>query len=285
MTVGLRNPATLAEVGSVSDENIPGPAGPLTVRIYRPAGPAPAPTVVFFHGGGFVFGDLDTHDDHARLLCRDVGAVVVSVDYRLAPEHAFPAGFEDCLAATQWAAVSIGRLGGDSARLAVAGDSAGGNLAAAVAQACRDEGLDLAGQLLIYPSTDMRDSGYASRVDNARGYFLTEEDLRWFHGHYLADPADAADPRASVLLTTDLRGLAPAIIGVAGYDPLRDEGVAYGEALEAAGVPVLLRRYADLIHGFFGMGALSPAAMTAVSQLTADLRELLSRHGAPEAYR
>jgi len=176
MTYGVRDPATLAPVRSVDDDTIPGPAGDIPIRIYRPDVDGSVPTVVFIHGGGFVIGDLDTHDDHARLICHDVEAVVVSVDYRLAPEHPFPAGFEDCFAATRWVADHIAELGGDANRIAVAGDSAGGNLSAAVALAAtREGGPQLAAQLLIYPGVDFRsdDSLHASRTENGEGYFLT----------------------------------------------------------------------------------------------------------------
>ncbi len=274
MTVGLRDAATLAQVGAVQDGSLPGPAGPVPIRTYRPSTPGPHPTVLFLHGGGFVIGDLDTHDDHTRLLCRDVGAVVVSVDYRLAPEHPFPAGWEDCVAAYRWVVEHVAELGGDAGRLAVAGDSAGGNLSAAVAIAARDEGLPLAAQLLLYPGVDFDvDGAYASRTDNAEGYFLTAEDMAWFGGHYLgADPVD--DPRASVL-RADLTGVAPAIVATAEYDPLRDEGEAYADALEKAGVPVVRHRYAGLIHGFFGLGHVSPGCAAANRELCQDLAGLL----------
>ena len=229
MTVGMRDPATLAPVRSVEDGTIPGPAGDVPVRTYRPDVDGPVPTIVFFHGGGFVIGDLDTHDDHARLLCHDIEAVVVSVDYRLAPEHPFPAGFEDCLAATRWAADHIAELGGDADRLAVAGDSAGGNLSAAVALAAtHDGGPTLAAQLLIYPGVDFRadESLHPSRIENGEGLFLTLEDMLWFQSHYLQDEAHVTHPRASVLLAPDLTGLPPAVVGTGEYDPLRDEGEA-----------------------------------------------------------
>ena len=276
-TVDMRDPATLAQVASVDNTTIDGPDGPVPIRIYRPQGtPAATPTIVFFHGGGFVIGDLDTHDDAGRLLCRDVEAVVVSVDYRLAPEHPFPAGFEDCLAATRWAASNIADLGGDPAKLAVAGDSAGGNLAAAVAIAARENGPALAAQLLIYPAVDFaRDGDYPSRVDNAEGYFLTQADMDWFRGKYLTD-AEMMDPRASVLHATDLSGLPPAVIGVAEFDPLRDEGVAFARKLTEAGVDVVLHRFDGLVHGFFGMGVVSAAAAEAVTTLTGDFKKLLA---------
>ena len=276
MTVGLRAPGSLAEVGSVEDDTVEALGGPVRVRTYRPATEGPHPTVVFFHGGGFVIGDLETHDDHARLLCRDVDAVVVSVDYRLAPETPFPGGYDDCLAAYRWVVEHAADLGGDVTRLAVAGDSAGGNLSAAVALAARDAGSPLRAQLLLYPSVDLVEGdGHASRVENATGYLLTADDMRWFGDHYLTDVADAEDPRASVLKTPDLSGVAPAVVATAEFDPLRDEGEAYADALEAAGVQVVRRRYDGLIHGFFGLGPISPACAAAVTELCADLKALL----------
>ncbi|MEC3975760.1 alpha/beta hydrolase [Amycolatopsis sp. H20-H5] len=269
------DPSNTVQVGSVDDQDIAGPAGPLTVRIYRPETTGPAPTVVFFHGGGMVAGDLDSHDDHGRMICRDVGAVVVSVAYRLAPEHPFPAAFDDCLAATRWAVDAIATLGGDPDRLAVAGDSAGGNLAAAVAIAARTDGPQLAAQLLVYPKTDFtEDTAYQSRIDNAEGYFLTGELADWFQGHYIS-PDDIRDPRASVLLAEDLSGVAPAVIGVGEYDLLRDEVTAYGKRLEGAGVAAVVHCFDGLIHGFYGMGLMSDAAADAVRTLNADLRRLL----------
>ena len=274
-TVGMRDPSTLAEVGSIEDREIDGPGGRIPVRVYRPRSTGTAPTVVFFHGGGFVIGDIETHDDACRLICRDVDAVVVSVDYRLAPEHKFPAGFEDCLAATRWAAAHIDALGGDPTRLAVAGDSAGGNFAAAVALAARGTGIHLAAQLLIYPGVDFTDDDtHRSRIDNAEGYFLTAEDMQWFRGHYISDE-HALDPRASVLHAEDVAGVAPAVVGVGEFDPLRDEGEAYAKKLSDAGVEVLLHRFDGMVHGFYGMGTISPAAAAAVQTLNADFRKLL----------
>jgi acetyl esterase len=278
MTVDLRDPATLAPVRSSQDVVLPGPAGELPARVYRPDVDGAVPTIVFLHGGGFVIGDLDTHDDHCRLLCKEVGAVVLSVDYRLAPEHPFPAGFEDCLAATRWAAEHVDELGGDADRIAVAGDSAGGNLSAAVALAVREGGPRLAAQLLLYPAVDfVEDSGHASRIENAEGLFLTADDMRWFGDNYVPDAAHRTDPRASVLLATDLSGLPPAVVATAEYDPLRDEGEAYAAALEKAGVEVVARRYDGLIHGFFGLGPVSPGSQAAALELCADLKALLSR--------
>ena len=277
MTVDLRDPAHLAQVGTVEDTTVPGGDGEVRARIYRPATEGPHPTVVFFHGGGFVIGDLDTHDDHARLICRDVDAVVVSVDYRLAPETPFPGGYEDCLAAALWAVENAGELGGDASRVAVAGDSAGGNLSAAVALGARERGVQLAAQLLIYPAVDFVDSeDHPSREENAEGYFLTADDMRWFGDHYVPDPGRRSDPYASVLRHPDLTGLPPAVVGTAEYDPLRDEGEAYAAALEKAGVAVSARRFDGLIHGFYGLPHVSPAAAEAARLMNAELKALLS---------
>jgi len=278
LTVGLRDPATLAQVGSVQDGALPGAAGDIGCRTYRPATEGPHPTIAFLHGGGFVIGDLDTHDDQARLLCRDVDAVVVSVDYRLAPEAPFPAGFEDCLAAYTWVSEHVDELGGDERRIAVAGDSAGGNLSAGVALAARDRSLPMAAQLLLYPTVDFvaEPDTYPSMQANAEGYFLTSDDMAWFGTQYMPDVSLAGDARASVLHAPSLAGVAPAVVGTAEYDPLRDEGEAYAEALAKAGVPVVSHRFDGLIHGFFGLGAVSPAAAQANAQLCADLKEVLA---------
>jgi acetyl esterase len=280
MTIDWRDAASLAAVRSVEDSTVPGPAGDIAIRVYRPDADGPVPTVVFFHGGGFVIGDIDTHDDQARLLARDVAAVVVSVDYRLAPEAKFPAGFDDCLSATTYVADHIDEYGADPSRLVVAGDSAGGNLAAAVAIACRDAGGPaLAAQLLLYPVVDFAPGGpYPSRIDNGEGYFLTAEDSAWFHQNYVPDDFDNTDPRASVIKVADLSGLPPAVIGTAEFDPLRDEGEAYAGRLREAGVEVVLRRFGGMIHGFYGMGAISTVAADAVRTLNADLRALLDAH-------
>ena len=277
MTVDLRDPANLAPVRSTHDVLVPGGEGDRPARIYRPEVEGPVPTVVFFHGGGYVIGDIETHDDHARLICHEVGAVVISVDYRLAPEHPFPAGLEDCLAAYRHVAANIEQYGGNPSQLAVAGDSAGGNLAAATAIACRDAGLPLAAQLLLYPGVDFRDSElHASRAENAEGFFLTADDMRWFGSHYLQDVERAEDPRATLLLQPDLSGLAPAVVATAEYDPLRDEGEAYAAALNKADVRVIARRYPGLIHGFFGLGHISEGCRRATVELCADLKGLLA---------
>ena len=276
MTVDVRDPATLAPVRETRELLVPGPAGDRPARLYLPEAPGPVPTVVFFHGGGFVIGDIETHDDHARLICNQAGVAVLSLDYRLAPEHPFPAAFDDCFAATLWAIENIDQLGGDASRVGVAGDSAGGNLAAAVALSARDAGVSLKAQLLLYPATDFReDETHSSRLENAEGFFLTSEDMQWFGNAYTPDPALRLDPRASVLLEENFAGVAPAVLCTAEFDPLRDEGNAYAKALAAAGVEVRHTEFAGLIHGFYGLGVYVPAAAAAVVALNADLKDLL----------
>ena len=275
LAVGGRRPDQVVPVASVEHVAIPGPAGDIGARVYRPETAGPAPTVVLFHGGGFVIGDLDTHDNMARTICRDCSAVVVSVDYRLAPEAQFPAAVEDAVEATRWAASRLEELGGDE-RLAVAGDSAGGNLAAVVSQQLRDSGGPaLAGQLLVYPATDVT-GDYPSRTENAEGYFLDLPTMVWFIQHYAADAAVHQDPRLSPLRHTDLSGLPPAVVVTAEYDPLRDEGEAYARALSEAGVPAEVRRFDGMIHGFFDMGAYSPAAQAAIEESCAMFAKVLS---------
>lgn len=265
LTVDSRRPEHVVPVGSVEDATVPGPAGDLRARVYRPESPGPTATVLLFHGGGWVIGDLDTHDELARSICRDCAAVVVSVEYRLAPEAPFPAAVEDAVAATGWAAGNLARLGGDD-RLAVAGDSAGANLAAVVAQQLRDHGGPaLAAQLLVYPATDML-GDYASRTHNGRGYFLDLPTMGWFLGHYAPDRVLHPDPRLSPLRHGNLSGLPPAVVVTAEYDPLRDEGEAYARALAEAGVPVTLRRFDGLIHGFADMGRFAPRARAALGE-------------------
>ena len=275
LAVGSRPPEHVVAVGSVEEVVVPGPAGELDARVYRPAGSGPHPTIVLFHGGGWVIGDLDTHDAMARSLCRDCEAVVVSVAYRLAPEAPFPAAVDDAEAATRWVAERLPELGG-SDRLAVAGDSAGGNLAAVVAQRLRDsDGPRLCGQLLVYPAVDVT-GDYASRWENAEGYFLDLPTMAWFLDHYAADAALHEDPRISPLRHTDLSGLPPAVVVTAEFDPLRDEGEAYAAALDEAGVEVEVRRFDGMIHGFFDMGAFSPGAQAAVDETCALFAKVLS---------
>ncbi len=267
----IATPVTIAETEDIS---VSGAAGELFARIYRPAGAGPHPTVAFFHGGGFTIGDTAAYDLQCRTLCAEAGAVVVSTDYRLAPEHPYPAAVDDALAATRWVRDHVAELGGDPGRLAVAGDSAGGNLSAVVAQQLRGEKPPLAAQLLIYPATDLL-SERPSHEENATGYFLERDDILWFHRNYLPDPSVAEDLRLSPLRARDLGGLPPAVIATAGLDPLRDDGDAYAEALSAAGVRVIHRRYPSLVHGFFGFGPFSRTAQAAIGELCADLRGLL----------
>ncbi len=240
------------QVARVENRTIPGPAGEIPVRIYTPQGNGPFPALVFFHGGGWVICNLDTHDGICRSLANGAGCVVVSVDYRLAPEHKFPAAPEDCYAATQWVAQNAAELNVDASHIAIGGDSAGGNLTAVVAQMARDRGgPHLVFQLLIYPATDFR-MNTVSIEENATGYFLTKDDMIWFTNHYLNSEEDKTNPLASPLLASDLSGLPPALIITAQYDPLRDEGELYGQKLREAGVPVTISRYEGVIHGFFG---------------------------------
>ena len=240
------------QVARVENRTIPGPAGEIPVRIYTPQGNGPFPALVFFHGGGWVICNLDTHDGICRSLANGAGCVVVSVDYRLAPEHKFPAAPEDCYAATQWVAKNAAELNVEASNIAIGGDSAGGNLTAVVAQMARDRGgPHLVFQLLIYPATDFR-MNTPSIEENATGYFLTKDDMIWFTNHYLNSEEDKTNPLASPLLARDLSGLPPALIITAQYDPLRDEGELYGQKLREAGVPVTVSRYAGVIHGFFG---------------------------------
>jgi acetyl esterase len=247
--VPIENPT---EVAQVSDRTVPGPEGELPVRVYSSVGSEDCPLLLFYHGGGFVLGDLDTHDELCRRLCVGIGAVVVSVDYRLAPEAKFPAGLQDCYAATCWAVEHAAQLGADGSRLIIAGDSAGGNLAAAVALMARDRGRPaIAHQLLIYPVTHC-DFDTGSYVDNGVGYYLTRDMMRWFWDHYLASDAQANDSLASPLLA-NLTALPTATVVTAEYDPLLDEGIAYAEALAQAGVAVEQRTYPGMIHGFVSM--------------------------------
>jgi acetyl esterase/lipase len=263
-------PPVLVDVDSVEALAIPGPAGELPVRIYRPEEPT-GTTVVFFHGGGWVIGDLDSHDGHARRLAATLGAVVLHVDYRLAPEHPFPAAYEDCVAAIEWAFEHVDELGGRADRIAVAGDSAGGNLAAAVALHCRDADRRLAAQLLVYPAVDLA-GGLAASGDD--GFFTGEVD--WVERQYLGDAVTrAADPRVSPLRAESHAGLAPAVIGIGHHDPLLAQNLAYAAALRAAGVPTVLREYPELVHGFFGMGAISAGAEKAADELCRDLRDVV----------
>ncbi|HEU0197162.1 MAG TPA: alpha/beta hydrolase [Nevskiaceae bacterium] len=253
-------------VARIENREIPGPGGVLAIRVYVPrTDPGkPLPVTVYFHGGGFVACNLDTHDNVCRCLAQRARCIVVSVDYRLAPETPFPGPVEDALAALNWVHDHAAELGGDASRIAVAGDSAGGNLAAVAALQSRGTAAAPCHQLLLYPVTDCH-SDTASYHAFGQGYFLTAEMMQWFHRLYLPEPAMANDPRASPLKAKDLAGVAPATIFTGEYDPLRDEGEAYAHALAAAGVSTTLRRWPGQIHGFASMLGAIPAADAAMS--------------------
>jgi acetyl esterase len=256
------------------DRSVPGPSGDIPVRIYRPESDR-LPVVVYFHGGGWVIGDIASHDTTCQRLASGVPAIVVSVDYRLAPEHRFPAAVDDCDAATSWVSAHITEFGGDPARLAVAGDSAGGNLAAVVAIHARDaDGPPIAFQLLIYPGTDMTRS-LPSHTENGTGYLLDSDAIGWFMDNYLAD-ADPRHPDASPLFAEDLSGLPPALVLTAEFDPLRDEGEAYAERLRQASGTVTTSRYDGMIHGFYGLDSVFDAAKRATGETVEALRNALA---------
>ena len=271
-------------VMSAEDIKVKGAAGFLNARAYRNSSEK-SPTVVFFHGGGWVAGDLDTHDRQARWLAIETGAVVVSVDYRRPPEVRFPGAFEDAFAATTGRHRPHRRIRRRRARVGVAGDSAGGNLAATTAIACRDAGIKLAAQLLVYPVTDVagnfadakENARFPSRSENAEGYFLTRATMEWFCGHYLADKTHGTDWRVSPLRAKNLAGVAPAIVATAWFDPLRDEGKAYADALAAAGVPTSYYDGLGLIHGYFGLGEASETARREAQRARADFKALLDK--------
>lgn len=272
------------QVASADDIEVEGAAGSLAARVYRVSGER-SPTVVFFHGGGWVAGDLETHDRQARLLAIETGAMVVSVDYRRPPETRFPGAFEDAYAAMRDVIARIAEFGGDKFRVGVAGDSAGGNLAAAVAIACRDAGIKLAAQLLVYPVTDvagnfadpMKNARFPSRTENAEGYFLSRAVMEWFAGHYLDDAKHGADWRVSPLRAKSFAGLAPAVVCTAWFDPLRDEGKAYADALAAADVTTRYHHGAGLIHGYFGLGDASQTARLEAQRVRADFKAMLEQ--------
>jgi acetyl esterase len=252
--------------------------GTMALRLYRPASGV-LPLLVYFHGGGWTIGDLDTHDVVCRQLANASGCAVLSVDYRLAPEHVFPAAVDDCIAATRYARREAAALGIDASRIAVGGDSAGGNLAAVVAIAEREAGTPLAFQLLIYPGIDAR-CGAPSHTSNGQGYLLTADSIAYYRGHYIPDPSQWTDWRASPLLAADLRKLPPALVLTAGYDPLRDEGLQYADALSQAGNRVQYICFERQIHGFITMGRVIDEANTAIALCAAVLRSALSRAGA-----
>jgi acetyl esterase len=261
-------------MGRVEELEVSGAAGPIGARLFVPAAAAaePSPLLVYFHGGGWVIGDLDTHDDPCRFLAARARVRVLSVDYRLAPEHPFPAAAEDALAAYEWATANCERLGADSARIGVGGDSAGANLAAATCLMARDGDLPVpAMQLLIYPVTETAGTA-RSRQTFADGFLLTRADMDWFEGHYLPPGTDRDDPRVALLNAPDLSGLPPAYIATAGFDPLRDEGEEFARRLREAGVQVALRRHPGLVHSYANLTAVSPTARAAMLEAAGALR-------------
>ena len=279
MMQGLPGPQIHVEVRELS---IPGPAGAIRARHYSPPGGAAAPVLVYYHGGGWVIGDLDTYDALCRLTCRDAGIHVLSIDYRLAPEHPAPAAIDDAYAAFEWAYQHTDELGAIAGKVAVGGDSAGGNLAAVVSQQARDKAREGGGpapvlQWLIYPRTDFTAPSLSLSLF-ARGFLLTKRDMDFFESQYLRNSGiDRADPRVSPALAESLSGLAPALIAVAGFDPLRDEGESYASALREAGTPVDLRYLGSLTHGFANLFQLGGDSAAGTSELISALRAHLSR--------
>lgn len=263
---------TPAPIAKSEDRAIPGPAGEIGLRIYTPQGKGPFPALMFFHGGGWVVGDLDTHDPLCRALTNEARCITVAVDYRRAPEHKFPAAAEDCYAASQWVARNGAAIGATHAQLAVCGDSAGGNLSAAVclmARARKD--LQVGYQLLMYPALDAA-LQTKSMTEYAQGYLLTRDDMVWFWGHYLRGGEDRSNPYACPSAARDLSGLPPAMIITAEFDPLRDEGEAYAKRLEEAYVPMVLKRYEGMTHGFMSMASIVDKGREAIGAAASHLK-------------
>jgi acetyl esterase len=265
-------------VARIEEMTIPGPGGEIPIRVYWPRENGLLPVLVYYHGGGWVIGDLDTNDSLARMLSKKASAVVVSVDYRLAPEHRFPAAAADCYAALEWVSRNADRLNVDPSRIAVGGGSAGGNLTAAVALMARDRaGPRLVVQVMFYPATNLFDLTTASHLDFADGYGLTRAHVEFFRDSYLPEAADRKSPYASPLLAESLENLPPAIVITAGFDVLRDEGIAYAERLEAAGVPTVSADYPSMIHGFVSMDRVFGEAEDAIDEAAAALLEAFER--------
>ncbi|HSW37869.1 MAG TPA: alpha/beta hydrolase, partial [Acidobacteriota bacterium] len=263
-------------VAAVTDINMPGPAGGIPARIYEPSGTRPFPVIIYFHGGGWVLGDIEGSDGFCRNLADASGCIVVSVGYRLAPEHPFPAAVDDSYYATRWVAGNSASFGGDPARIAVCGDSAGGNLAAVVALIARDHGEPaIRFQLLVYPVTDAA-CDTMSFSENAEGYFLTRDAMRWFWKQYVPDEAERFNPYASPLRAANLANLPEALVITAEYDPLRDEGENYAERMRADGTVVTLTRYDGMIHGFFAMGTFLDKGKAAFRQAAEALHAALA---------
>lgn len=273
----MRPPAPDIAVGAVLDRTIPGPAGPIPVRIYSPAGSGPFPVLLNFHGGGWVIGDLDTADGVCRELCNRIGCVVMSVDYRLAPEHRFPAAVDDCFAATRWAAEHASEFNGDAKRIAVTGESAGANLAAVVCQLARDSGgPTIKFQLLAYPVTDA-DLDTGSYRANGEGYLLTKDGMAWFWDQYCPKHSDRTNPKAAPLRAKNFNALPAALVMTAEFDPLRDEGAAYTEKLKAAGGAAEYVCFDGLIHDFLGMSRVLSAAKPPMDKAVTALRDAFAR--------
>jgi acetyl esterase len=282
-------PNQRSAVDSQRDVSFPGPAGLLTARVYRPqqSHGASLPTIVWFHGGGWSTGSLDTGDTISRALCSGNPAVVASIAYRLAPESPWPAAASDAFAALRWAADHVRDLGGDASRLCVGGDSAGGNLAAVVSQASAESGPEVAAQILLYPFLDLDlvdDARYPSLKENGSGYYVTRDDLQWCVSNYLAG-ADPHDPSVSPLRASDFKRLPPTILAVAEFDPLRDQGLAYAESLRAASVAVDVHPGDGLIHGYSDMLGASTAASTELERVLAGLRAMLEPGGEAKTIR
>jgi acetyl esterase len=266
------------DVASVEDREIPGPGGPLPIRLYRGQAEGELPVLMYFHGGGWVICDLDSHDMICRRLANETGCLVMAVDYRLAPEHRYPAAAEDCYAATQWIVDNAESLGADGSRIVVSGDSAGGTLATVVAMMARDRGgPDIALQMLAYPATDYK-FDTVSYLENADGYLLTRDTMRWFWDQYLGEEGDANEPYASPLRCDDLSNLPPAVVITAEYDPLRDEGEAYAERLRAAGAAVTMTRYGGMIHDFFRRFGTLDQGRDAVAQAAEAIRQATAKN-------
>jgi len=269
-------PVTPPEVYRVEDRSIAGPNGAIPIRIYTSQGRVPKPVLVYFHGGGWVLGSLETHDILCRSLTNGAGCILVSVDYRLAPEHKFPAAPEDCYAATKWVAANATSFGGDAGRLAVGGDSAGGNLAAAVALMARDRGgPKLSFQLLFYPAISAANDTPSQKEFTEDGLILSKPDMDWFWGHYLNASADRENPYACPNKAKSLAGLPPALVQTTSHDPLRDEGEAYAEQMRKAGVKVTLTRYDGVTHGFVSFADALDQGKKGIKEATDALRAAL----------
>ncbi|RBQ16262.1 alpha/beta hydrolase [Spongiactinospora rosea] len=270
---GLALPTDLEPVGSVTDHLVPGPGGDIRVRVYLPEADGPVPAFVWLHGGGWTIGSIEENEVSSRAVCNGAGVAVVAVAYRLAPEHPFPAAPEDCYAVVEWLAAHGGSIGVDGGRLAIGGESAGGNLSTVVSMMSRDRGGPrLATQVLICPVFGHPDDGFGSYADFAEGFGMTAGIMRWFFEQYVTDPADLDRPYALPLRAADLAGLPPALVMTAEFDVLRDEGEAYARRLAEAGVPTELTRYDGQIHGFFGLYTGLPASGRSHAQVAGHLR-------------